>query len=96
MSSPSEPAPAGTTLAAVAKGDHATIVELLDGENPSVADHVRRLADLGFLPGERVQVVACGIPAGDPIAVRLGHATFALRRFEADMIRVTTGPGSAG
>jgi ferrous iron transport protein A len=44
-----------------------------------------RLAELGFLPGERVRVLARAL-FGDPIAVRNGCGTFALRRFEADCI----------
>lgn len=41
-----------------------------------------RLHDLGFIAGEAVRVVAHAI-GGDPIAVRVGHSTFALRRIEA-------------
>ncbi|MCU0952653.1 MAG: ferrous iron transport protein A [Burkholderiaceae bacterium] len=41
-----------------------------------------RLHDLGFIAGEAVRVVAQAI-GGDPIAVRVGHSTFALRRAEA-------------
>jgi ferrous iron transport protein A len=42
----------------------------------------QRLHDLGFIAGEAVRVVAHAI-GGDPIAVRVGHSTFALRRVEA-------------
>jgi ferrous iron transport protein A len=48
----------------------------------------RRLAELGFLPGEAVRIVARGLMARAPIAVRIGTATFALRLFEAACIRV--------
>ena len=48
----------------------------------------RRLAELGFLPGEAVRVVARGLLAREPIAVRVGTGTFALRLFEAACIRV--------
>jgi ferrous iron transport protein A len=48
----------------------------------------RRLAELGFLPGELVRIVARGLTARDPIAVRIGTATFALRTFEAACIQV--------
>jgi ferrous iron transport protein A len=48
----------------------------------------RRLAELGFLPGEEVRVVARGFMAREPIAVRVGTGTFALRLFEAACIRV--------
>jgi hypothetical protein len=40
------------------------------------------------LPGERVCVIAQGFPGHDPLAVRIGHTTFALRRYEAALIRV--------
>lgn len=46
------------------------------------------LADLGFLPGEAVQVLAAALPGGDPLVVRVGHSTFALRRAEAACVRV--------
>lgn len=49
---------------------------------------VLRLIEIGFLPGEEIRVVAHGHPGREPIAVRLGHTTFALRRFEADFVRV--------
>jgi ferrous iron transport protein A len=47
----------------------------------------QRLEELGFLPGERV-IVLRRAPAGEPLAVRVGHATYALRRAEAACIRV--------
>jgi ferrous iron transport protein A len=52
---------------------------------------VLRLIEIGFLPGEAVRVVAHGHPGREPIAVRLGHTTFALRRHEAGFIHVETG-----
>jgi ferrous iron transport protein A len=48
----------------------------------------RRLAELGFLPGELVRIVGRGFLSRDPIAVRVGTGTFALRLFEAACIRV--------
>ena len=48
----------------------------------------RRLAELGFLPGEAVRIVARGLMKRAPIAVRIGTGTFALRLFEAACIRV--------
>ena len=47
-----------------------------------------RLADLGFVAGERVMVTARGRPGDDPLAVRIGTSTFALRRAEAACIHV--------
>ncbi len=49
---------------------------------------LRRLIELGFVAGERVRVVAEGFPRRDPIAVSIGHASFALRRLEASAIWV--------
>ncbi len=54
-----------------------------DGQ-PDWAD---RLAEIGFLAGEQVQVLS-RVPGGDPIAVRVGTSTFALRRAEAACVRV--------
>ncbi len=47
-----------------------------------------RLAELGFLPGERVRILAYGPLGREPVAVRVGTATFALRRHEAACVRV--------
>lgn len=49
---------------------------------------IRRLAEIGFVPGEKVKVIAHGHPGREPVAVRIGGTTFALRRFEADYIYV--------
>jgi ferrous iron transport protein A len=50
-----------------------------------------RLADLGFVPGEYVRVVARGALGGEPLAVRVGRSTFALRRHEAACVQVQPG-----
>ena len=47
-----------------------------------------RLLELGFVEGEPLRVVAHGYPGREPIAVRIGSTTFALRRFEADHVLV--------
>jgi ferrous iron transport protein A len=60
-------------------------VSAADSRTPDLG---RRLAELGFLPGEDVRIVARGLLARAPIAVRIGTATFALRLFEAACIRV--------
>lgn len=46
------------------------------------------LADLGFIPGEQVLLMARA-PGGDPLVVRVGSSTYALRRAEAACIEVT-------
>jgi Fe2+ transport system protein FeoA len=49
---------------------------------------VRRLMELGFVPGERIEVIEEMRPGGDPIAVRIGCSIFALRRREAQAVMV--------
>ena len=67
-------------------GRSAVIARLEDVGQPVAA----RLAELGFLPGERVRVVARAA-FGGPLAVRVGTGTFALRREEAACVRVWPG-----
>ena len=52
--------------------------------------HLRRLAELGFLPGEPVLVLHRGPGGREPLAVRVGDTMFALRLLEARCIRVDT------
>lgn len=54
-------------------------------ENPQWAV---QLQDIGFLPGEHVSIMARGLPGGDPLVVRVGLSTFALRLVEAACIQV--------
>ncbi len=49
---------------------------------------VRRLIELGFVPGEHIEVIEELRPGGDPIAVRIGCSIFALRRREAEAVLV--------
>lgn len=47
-----------------------------------------RLAELGFVDGEPVRVVAHGPVGGDPVLVQIGFTRFALRRSEAARVLV--------
>ncbi|CAM3599081.1 FeoA family protein [Polynucleobacter brandtiae] len=47
-----------------------------------------QLEDIGFLPGEQVEVLRKGFWGRGPIMVRVGSSTFALRESEAQMIEV--------
>jgi ferrous iron transport protein A len=62
------------------------VVTSVDAEQAGVGV-ARRLAEIGFLSGEIVRILA-RVPGGDPIAVRIGSSTFALRCYEAACIRV--------
>jgi ferrous iron transport protein A len=75
-------------LADLARGTTARVVSVATADATTPAGLGRRLAELGFLPGEAVRIVARGLMAREPIAVRIGTGTFALRLFEAACIRV--------
>ena len=66
----------------------AVVSGLLPASDPLEHSVLLRLLEIGFMPGETVRVVARGGVGGDPIAVRVGQATFALRRKEASMVQV--------
>jgi ferrous iron transport protein A len=65
----------------------ARIVAVATGEGVEAGDLAERLAEIGFLPGERVRILARAL-FGEPLAVRVGSDTFALRRAEATCVRV--------
>jgi ferrous iron transport protein A len=80
------------SLAALRKGARGVVTAVAD-DRQSLGDSAdstvsRRLLELGFCPGERVEVVAEIWPAADPMAVRVGNSLFALRRREAAAIMV--------
>lgn len=77
----------GVRLSDLGKGATARVLSVAtdSGAPPEVG---RRLAELGFLPGEKLRIVARGLLGREPIAVRIGTGTFALRLFEAACIRV--------
>lgn len=77
------------------QGESRPLSQLVVGEQAVVARVdagdllARRLLEIGFYPGAVVEVVAAMWPGDDPLAVRVGGATFALRRHEADGVTVT-------
>lgn len=78
--------PITTTLdrmAVNASGEIVTVVA------PSYApEWLRWLEDIGFVAGERVALLARAQPGGDPLVVRIGQSTFALRCAEALCVHV--------
>jgi ferrous iron transport protein A len=70
----------------MAVGQPCTVVGLLaPAQRPEWAV---ALDDLGFVPGESVQLMARGLPGGDPLVVRVGCSTYALRSAEAACVLV--------
>ena len=50
---------------------------------------LEQLVSIGLAPDERVCVLTAGKPGNDPLVVRIGTSTFALRRNEASHVLVT-------
>ena len=74
-------------LSSLRPGTGGTVTTVLRPASVHDEPLVRRLAEIGFLPGESVRVMARALGA-EPIAIRVGRSTFALRRFEAAFVQV--------
>ena len=72
--------------------DHAQIgqvLTILSVRVPKTSGEWERwLEEIGFIPGERVELLARAMPGGDPLAIRVGQSTFALRCAEAACVEV--------
>lgn len=79
-------------LAELPAGTLAQVAGLTPATADIDANALRRLAELGFLPGEPVQVVQRGPGGREPLAVMVGDTLFALRLVEARCVRVTAQP----
>ena len=95
MGSPAgqRPTTATVALATLRKGDRGVVSQVLEIDSGVVGDQAgasigRRLVEIGFVPGEHVQVIEEIWPGGDPMAVRVGTSVFALRRREAHAVLV--------
>ena len=64
-----------------------------DVASPTAApEWARWLDEIGFVAGEQVTLMARGAIGGDPLVVRVGTSTFALRRAEAACVQVEAAP----
>jgi Fe2+ transport system protein FeoA len=84
-------------LSSLHKGATGTIAAVLDDDGAVLGDEaggtiVMRLIEIGFVPGERFEIIAESRPSGDPLAVRIGGTSFALRRREAAAVLVHVTP----
>jgi len=70
-------------------GAHAVVARLraASGEVDAVA--LRRLGELGFIPGEPLRMLRRGPGGREPLAVLIGQTMFGLRLLEAQCIEVT-------
>ena len=65
----------GMGLEELAIGATARVVSVSSAGAPGAGEMARRLAELGFLPGEKLRIVARGLMGREPIAVRIGTGT---------------------
>ena len=77
-----------TLLCDLPDGAHAVVQQVLANGPGLDEGHLRRLGELGFLPGEPVQVLHRGPGGREPLAVVVGDTMFALRLLEARCIQV--------
>ena len=77
------------TLDALQVGASATVTHVSPGDGADDGAHLsRRLMELGFVPGEKIRMLKRGMPGGEPLAIKVGNSTFALRRFEAALVSI--------
>jgi ferrous iron transport protein A len=85
-SAPPPAAPA--TLASLVAGARASVTRVVAAAPEIDAVALRRLGELGFLPGEPVRLLRRGPGGREPLAVMIGETMFALRLVEAQCIAV--------
>jgi ferrous iron transport protein A len=78
--------PPTASLAQAPLGQLYAVLEV--SADPQVPERARQLEEIGFFPGEQVMVMTRGFPGGDPLVVRIGMSTFALRGAEAACIQI--------
>jgi len=81
-------------LSALHPGDTA-VVTSVGASHREVSTTERRLLELGFVSGERVEVVTEARPGRDPFVVRIGATTLALRRRDVESVWVSLSSAEA-
>jgi ferrous iron transport protein A len=69
-------------------GAHATVARVVAATGEMDDATLRRLGELGFIPGEPVQLLRRGPGGREPLAVLIGDTMFGLRLLEAQCIEV--------
>lgn len=72
-------------------GARATVRRVAESSTELDAATLRRLAEIGFIPGETLHLLRRGPGGREPLAVRVGDTLFALRLCEARCIEVEAG-----
>ena len=76
-------------LSDLPNGTQGTVLAVSAGSAQADAQLLYRLGELGFLPGEPVQVLRRGPGGREPLAVQIGETLFALRQIEAQCVEVS-------
>lgn len=74
------------SLADIAIGEPCIVRQLI--APAAMPEWSTQLEDIGFIAGEPVTLMARGAFGGDPLVIRIGLSTFALRKAEAACILV--------
>ncbi|MDP3822560.1 MAG: FeoA family protein [Burkholderiales bacterium] len=77
-----------TLLNELPLGAHATVLRVTAASPEIDAVALRRLGELGFIPGEPLQLLRRGPGGREPLAVLIGETLFGLRLLEAQCIEV--------
>ncbi len=72
----------------LSNGAHATVARVVAASSDMDESALRRLGELGFIPGEPVQLLRRGPGGREPLAVLIGDTMFGLRLLEAQCIEV--------
>lgn len=75
-------------LSQLPNGSHALVAGVVQDHAEVGAATLRRLAELGFIAGEPVQMLRRGPGGREPLAVTVGETLLALRLLEAQCIEV--------
>jgi ferrous iron transport protein A len=75
-------------LSQLPTGGHATVVRVAANSALTNEATLQRLGELGFIPGEPLQILHRGPGGREPLAVVVGETMFALRWLEAECIEV--------
>ena len=75
-------------LTELANGGHVTVECVVAASAEMDETVLRRLGELGFIPGEPVQLLRRGPGGREPLAVLIGGTMFAMRLLEAQCVQV--------
>jgi len=81
-------------LSELAPGQHAVVLGLVAATAEINSAVLRRLADIGFIAGESLQLLRRGPGGREPLAVQIGETLFALRLVEAQCVQVELSEGA--